>query len=117
MPRPMSDPHSRRKRSRRQERATAKELRGRVQPGSGNVPVRSLKEDAVSAEVLVQCKLTDKKSFPLKEKEFLLTTERALRMSKMPVWRVQFPEADLAVVRWQDYVALLKDAGMLCDES
>lgn len=116
MPKPMSDPYTRRTRSRRQENATAKELSGRVQPGSGNVPVERFKEDVSAAEVLCQCKLTDKKSFSIKEKEFQLTTQRALKQSKMPAWRIQFQNADVAVIRWDDYVQLLIDAGMLCDD-
>lgn len=117
MPRPMTNHSVRKTRSRRQERRTAKDLRGLVQPGSGNAPVRGLKEDAVSTQVLVQCKLTDKKSHSIKEKDFLLTTERALRMSKMPAWRIQFQQADVAVIRWKDYVSLLEEAGMICDNS
>ncbi|MBD3261317.1 MAG: hypothetical protein GF334_06465 [Candidatus Altiarchaeales archaeon] len=113
MSRDLRNPFYRRLRSKRQERATARDTGGRVQPGSGSVPVKGLREDTKSRHTLVQCKLTERKSFSIKEDEYRLTTERALEMGKMPCWRVQFKKADVAVIRWDDYVQLLEDAGMI----
>lgn len=99
--------------SRKQEKQTSRDLGGRVQPGSGSVRNPYFKEDTNSEHVLCQCKATDKGSFILKRSEFDTTEEHALRQSKMPAWRITFQDqTDVAVLRWQDFLALLKDAGM-----
>ena len=101
------------KRSRKQEKDTAKTLGGRVQPGSGNLRNPFLKEDTISDECLCQCKTTEKASYSIKRKEFDETEERALRQMKMPVWRITLQdETDLAVIRYQDLLQLMSDAGM-----
>lgn len=101
------------KRSRKQEKQTAKSLGGRVQPGSGNLKNPFLKEDTSSEHILCQCKTTEKGSFSIKRKEFDLTEDRALQQLKMPAWRITLQDqTDLAVIRWEDYLQLLSDAGV-----
>ena len=96
----------------KQEKKTAKDLSGKVQPGSGNIKHPFLKEDALGKEVLAQCKMTEKPSFRITRKEFDLTTERALSMCRMPCWRVDMQGTDVAIIRWDDYVQILRDAGL-----
>jgi len=106
------------KRSRKQERATSRDLSGYVQPGSGNGKNPYSKEDVNSGEVLCQCKTTEKGSFSIKKKEFDQTEERSLRQAKMPAWRITLQDTtDLAVIRWADYIQLLKDAGLHHDNN
>jgi hypothetical protein len=96
----------------RHEASTAAAIGGKTTPGSGNLRNPYLKEDANGKHVLVQCKITDAASYRLTQDEFQKCEDHALMQAKMPAFRVTLPTQDLAVIRWQDYIQLLKDAGM-----
>jgi hypothetical protein len=99
------------KRSRKQEARVAKELRGRPVPNSGAGRNIYAKEDAEGSLFLCQCKYTDKKSYSLKEAEFEKTERHAARKLKLPIWHIQFPTREVAVIRWDDFRQMMLDAG------
>jgi hypothetical protein len=98
------------KRSRRQEKSTAADLGGKVQPGSGNIRNAYLKEDVISSDFLVQAKTTEASSYRITKKEFEQTEKRALFLLRSPLWRVTIQdELDLAIIRWSDLQQILLD--------
>lgn len=99
--------------STKKEKATARDLGGSVTPGSGNVDNVFMKEDVHSKHFVLQHKFTEKKSYSIKAKDFSLCEDRALRQCKMPAHRIEFTATgeDVAVIRWQDFLQLLMDAG------
>lgn len=95
--------------SRAREKATAKDIKGVVTPGSGNLKNPYLKEDVHSDLFILQHKLTAKASYSLKASEFEKTRQAACRVVKSPLWRVEMDGADLAILRWSDFLQFLKD--------
>lgn len=101
-------------RSRKREKATARDLRGRVTAASGATNNPTEKEDVVSRDFVLQHKTCERLSYSLKRKDLSLTQERALRQCKMPLWRIEFHEPqdhDLAVMRWCDLMGILYKEG------
>ncbi len=100
--------------SKKKERATARDLGGRVTPGSGNTADIFAKEDVHSKHFVLQHKFTEKKSFSIKAEDLRLCEERALRQCKMPAHRIEFTEygEDVAIIRWQDFLQILMDSGL-----
>ena len=101
------------KRSKKREAATAKELGGKVVPGSGCIQDEFMKEDVHSKHFILQHKALDQLGFRITTKDFRLCEDRALRQCKMPAYRVEFCQEglDIAIIRWQDLIQLLIDAG------
>jgi hypothetical protein len=97
------------KMSRLREKATARDINGRVTPGSGNLRNPYLKEDVHCDLFVLQHKLTKKGSYSLKASEFEKTKVAAFRQVKSPLWRIEMVGADLAVLRWSDFLQFLKD--------
>ena len=97
-----------RRKWRRHEDSTAKELSGRVQPGSGSLKNPFLKEDVLGKHVLCQCKTTDQKGYRLTAKEFKKLHERAMLHVKIAAMRVTIQDQDLAVIRWEDLLGFLQ---------
>ena len=104
------------KRSKKQEDATAADLQGQRVIGSGNIQNVYMKEDAVSEMWLVQCKFTDRLSYSITLKDHEKLVEHAQKMIKNPAWRLDISGTDLAVIDWNTFVQLLKDAGWINDE-
>lgn len=74
--------------SQRQERRLASKLGGTVNSGSGNGWVR--KGDVRTEDELFELKITDAKSFSLKDAELEKLTNQALVDGRMPIFMVQF---------------------------
>lgn len=101
------DPRSAIASSRAQEKAVAKDLKGgRVQVGSG--ARWHSKADVKSDHHLVECKQTSHASYSLKLDEWLKVKFEAIGENKRAVMAVQIRKEKLAVLSWDDYVALLE---------
>jgi len=78
------------RRSARQERRIAREVGGRVQPGSGSSP--RARGDVKAAEELIEMKYTDKDSFVVKKSVWLEHVRRARVNGRDPVMIVEFDD-------------------------
>lgn len=97
----------------RRERATAKEMSGKVTPGSGNLSSPYLKEDVHTKYFVLQHKTCETKGYRLTRKDLSACEDHALLQCKMPLWRVEFPDHDVAIIRWQDLTQILLQAGLI----
>ena len=100
------DPRPAIRASRRQESAVAKDLRGRVQSNSG--AKWDKKGDVVTETLVVEAKRTDFASYSLKLDEWLKVKYEAIQANKLPVMAVEIKKERLAVLSWNDYLALLE---------
>lgn len=95
------------KRSKRQERKTAKELGGKRVPLSG--AHWTAKGDVSAEKELVECKQTSRKSYTLSAAVLEKILHEAYRAAKRPVLQVQFTHGKggrYAIIPWTDYLAL-----------
>lgn len=93
----------------KQERKLDREGARRVpQSGAGY-----LKGDGKGENYLVQAKTTEKRSYSLKLADLRKATAEAHTEERIPVTQLQFEAGDerYAVLRWQDFTALLEAAG------
>lgn len=96
--------------SRRQERETASDTGGRVQPGSGSR--WHSKGDVRDQEALIECKQTGKDSFILKITTLHKIVIEAYKEGKRPVLQVEFAHAvpgKFAVITWDDYIRFTRE--------
>jgi hypothetical protein len=90
--------------SRKQERDVAADLHGRPVPASG--AFWSRKGDARSDEYLVEAKRTDKASLSIKRAVWDKIRREALLDGRTPVLALQIQDRNLAVLDWEDFLAL-----------
>lgn len=99
----------------RQERRVAKEIGGLPVPASGAFWHR--KGDARSAVYLVEAKRTDKGSFSIKGLVWDKIRREALIDGRVPVLQVEIQDRRLAVIDWEDFLAIAKAADSVGRES
>lgn len=89
----------------RQERRVAKQVGGRVQPGSGNQ--WSAKGDVKTAEHLIECKTTDGKGYRLTVEVLRKIETEAAKAGRRPVLQVEFrlERRRYAVIPWEEFLA------------
>jgi hypothetical protein len=96
------------KRSKKYETRVAKDITGgSVQPASGALPY--WKNDVRGDFWLVEHKYTEAKSYSLKKQYFEEVLKNAFKDDRLPVVIVEFPnkpELKLAVIRYEDWLAL-----------
>lgn len=97
-----------RRRVKDQERQTGKDLGGKRQPGSG--AFWTAKGDVSTPRYLVECKLTDKASYSLKEDLLRKIAKEAAVVGKEPVFQIEFQGTgrtdSYAVIPWWMFLAL-----------
>lgn len=98
--------------SQRQEKALARKLGGSVNSGSGNGWKR--KGDVRTEEELFELKITDAKSYSLKDAELNKNYEQALVDGRIPVFMVEFKSTgnSWVVLSKDDYLALREEANI-----
>lgn len=96
------------KRSRKLEEKTAKDFSGgRATINSGALPF--WKNDIHADNFIIEHKYTEAKSYSIKKAYFKSITEEAFKLGKLPMMVIEFvdrPELRLAVIRYEDAVAL-----------
>lgn len=110
------------KKSQAQEKQIAKDVGGRVQPGSG-APDFSKGDVRKAGELLVEAKTTSKKSYALKLHDLQKVASEAI-MGGMEGWAVQVQfqgqmgqHKNFAVIGWDDYLQLRADAKSLAEQA
>ena len=107
------------RRSRRQEKRVAEDVGGSCQAGSGSR--WEMKGDVRKLDaVRVECKTTRGKGFRV-TREVLEKIEREASGLETPVLQLDFENGDgtvssYGIVRWDDLLTLLKEAGIREDE-
>jgi len=98
--------------SQRQEKALARKLGGSVNSGSGNGWIR--KGDVRTEAELFELKITDAKSYSLKDAELEKLTNQALVDGRMPIFMVQFKSTgnEWVVMSKDDYLTLREEASI-----
>lgn len=93
--------------SQKQEQRVAKEVGGKVTPASG--ALWGLKGDVRADSILIECKYTDAQSYSVKSAVWKKIKNEALRdRFRIPVLNVKMPEANLAIVDWDDFMYLFE---------
>ena len=93
------------RRSVQQERGIAQDVGGRRVAGSGNQPGN--KGDVRAGDWLIEAKQTVKPSYSLKLGEWRKIEAAAIRASKSPVMIVEMAGRKLAVIDYDDWLALM----------
>jgi hypothetical protein len=98
--------------SQRQERQLAKNLNGSVNSGSGNGWLR--KADVRTEQELFELKITDKKSYSLKDAELDKLTDQALIDGRIPVFMVEFKSTgnSWVILSKNDYLMMREEANL-----
>lgn len=98
--------------SQKQEKHLARELNGTVNAGSGNQWLR--KGDVRTEDELFELKITDAKSYSLKDAELEKLTNQALVDGRMPIFMVQFKTTgnEWVIMSKDDYLTLRMDASI-----
>lgn len=96
--------------SQRQERQLAKALDGSVNSGSGNGWVR--KGDVRTPDELFELKITDAKSYSLKDAELNKNYTQALMDGRIPIFMVEFKSSGNSwiIMSKDDYLTLRSEA-------
>lgn len=97
--------------SQKQERALAKQLAGAsVNSGSGNGWIR--KADVRTDNELFELKVTDAKSYSLKDAELQKLSDQALVDGRIPVFMVEFRSTsnEWVILSMDDYLSLREEA-------
>jgi hypothetical protein len=96
------------KKSKKLEKKTAKDFSGgRATIASGALPF--WKQDVQTDNFLIEHKYTEAKSFSIKKTYFKEVIEEAFKIGRLPMMVIEFvdrPELRLAVIRYEDAVAL-----------
>lgn len=87
-------------RSKKQEQNRAKQIGGRVQPGSGCSP--NAPQDVRNAEYMEQLKFTDKASYRLTVEEWLELRADSDRFGRLPRMVIDFEEHNLRLIVTQE---------------
>lgn len=94
--------------SQRQEKLLARSLSGSVNSGSGNGWIR--KGDVRTEDELFELKITDAKSYSLKDAELEKLTNQALVDGRMPIFMIQFkPTGNEWVVMSKDDYLMMRE--------
>lgn len=95
--------------SQRQEKALARKLGGTVNSGSGNGWVR--KADVRTENELFELKITDAKSYSLKDAELEKLTNQALVDGRIPIFMVQFKTTgnEWIIMSKDDYLTMREE--------
>lgn len=95
--------------SQRQERTLARSLNGTVNSGSGNGWIR--KGDVRTEDELFELKITDAKSYSLKDVELEKLTNQALVDGRMPIFMVQFKTTgnEWVIMSKDDYLMMREE--------
>jgi hypothetical protein len=102
--------------SQRQENRLAKELSGSVNSGSGNGWIR--KSDVRTEHELWECKITDAKSYSLKDAELVKNVNYALMDGRIPIFMVEFkPTGNSYVILTKDDYLALRERAMCGNET
>lgn len=98
--------------SQRQERRLANKLGGTVNSGSGNGWIR--KGDVRTENELWELKITDAKSYSLKDAELTKHNEQALLDGRIPIFLVEFKKSGNAyvILTVEDYEDLRERANL-----
>ena len=98
--------------SQRQERQLAKKLNGSVNSGSGNGWIR--KGDVRTDPELFELKITDAKSYSLKDAELQKNYNQALIDGRIPIFLVEFKSSgnSWVVMSKDDYLTLREEANL-----
>lgn len=96
------------KKSSKLEKKTAKDFAGgQATIASGALPF--WKQDIQSDNFLIEHKYTEAKSFSIKKQYFSDITREAFKLGRLPMMVIEFidrPELKIAVLRYEDVVAL-----------
>lgn len=101
--------------SRRQEKRTSRELKGRLIPGSG--ATWHSKGDVKNETYLVECKVVRKltSSYRLRLEDLAKLKVQAVQARRLPVMEVSFGEGRaalrFAIIPWDDFVELSGHGG------
>lgn len=101
--------HQRLAKSREQEERSAKRLGGRRVPGSGSG--WAAKGDTTNAELLVECKRTDRQSISVKKSVLRKIAIEALRAGKVPVLELEISGDEYVVLRQRDFKGMVNGKG------
>lgn len=98
--------------SQRQEKALAKNRQGSVNSGSGNGWLR--KGDVRTEKELWELKITDAKSYSLKDAELVKLTNQALVDGRIPIFLVEFKQSgnEYVILSRNDYEELAERANL-----
>lgn len=91
------------KASRAQERAVAKDVKGKRQVASGAKYDKP--GDVIAPVHLIECKMTEKASYSIKLDEFKKAKLEAIMMKKRVVMAINIQGEKLAVLPWDDWVS------------
>lgn len=95
--------------SRSQERRVARDLGGRVTPGSGNQ--WHAKNDVRAPGWSVECKTTEKESYRLKAADLRAAEREALLNNRDMCFVVEIQGASWAVIPYATFLSLLPEEG------
>jgi hypothetical protein len=95
-------------RSKKSEKRCAVTHSGRVQPGSGCLPVAALKGDVKTSLFIIDDKTTNRGSFSLNFALFAKLRREAFMNDKLPMIRIESQNLNLCVLEEKDLLSLLK---------
>lgn len=95
-------------RSKDQERRVARDVGGSTTPASG--AFWSHKGDVRSDEFLIEAKYTDRRSIAIRKEIWEKIRKEALIDGRTPVLALEVQDRRLAVLDWEDFLALLAAA-------
>src|SRR4051812_11470837 len=99
---------TKKQRSKRSEKETAKFFKGRVQPASGAMRVAKLKGDVIAKNYLIDDKITISGAYTVNLKFWRKLNAEAMALDKHPVVRVEFEgRATVYVIDEQSMARLL----------
>jgi hypothetical protein len=98
--------------SQKQERAFSRMVGGSLNSGSGNGWLR--KADVRTEKELFELKITDKKSYSLKDAELDKLTDQALIDGRIPVFMVEFKSTgnSWVILSKNDYLMMREEANL-----
>lgn len=96
--------------SKKQENSIAADMRGRTTPASGALRDPTAKGDVIAKHFRIEAKMTGAASYSLKKAVLDKIETEALRNCQAPLLTVEIDGQQYAVLRWQDFLALVHDA-------
>lgn len=92
------------KRAAKRERTCAEEIAGWTTPGSGS---GTAKGDARNDEWMIDDKhTTSREAFPIRRSDMIKACGQAVRGGRKAALKVGFPDCDVAVLTWEDFLEL-----------
>lgn len=99
--------------SKKQEKGIAADMRGRTTPASGALRDPTAKGDVIARMFRVEAKMTGAASYSLTRAVLDKIETEALRNCQSPLLSLQIKGEQYAVLRWQDFLAIIHDAKYL----